>query len=107
MCCVFFFSTGGKIGNTLNSHRLVEWSKLPARGGGALTDKLINTLFEGYFEQQADIADIDTLADIAVKAGVASKEDAINFLKGEELKKEVLTRQTKHKPHKPQLQTTH
>jgi predicted DsbA family dithiol-disulfide isomerase len=85
------FDYGGKVGNTVNSHRLVEFSKSDSQGGGKLTDDLINVLFKSYFEQQGDISDIDTLVRIGVEAKLpASEAELRTFLKGDGLRKEVL-----------------
>jgi predicted DsbA family dithiol-disulfide isomerase len=85
------FSYGGKVGNTVDSHRLVEWSKTPEQGGGKHTDALIQSLFTGYFEQERDISDDDTLVELWTRAGLpASAEQVRAFLKSDRLRKEVL-----------------
>lgn len=84
------FSYGGNVGNTLNSHRLIEYSKQESQGAGVHTDKLINRLFNAYFEREQDIADIEVLVDAAVQAGLpASAEEVRTFLKGDALRSEV------------------
>jgi predicted DsbA family dithiol-disulfide isomerase len=85
------FDYGGTIGNTVNSHRLVEFSKTPAQGGGAKTDALIDALFQSYFEKQGDISSEDVLVAAAVKAGLPATEAEIRtFLRSDALKDEVL-----------------
>lgn len=84
------FSYGGNVGNTVNSHRLVELSKTSRGGNGSHTDALINELFRRYFEQEGDISNNDVLVDVASKAGLPlSKEEVKTFLEGDELRKEV------------------
>jgi predicted DsbA family dithiol-disulfide isomerase len=84
------FSYGGKVGNTLDSHRLIEWSKTPEQGGGKHTDALINSLFTGYFEQERDISDDDTLIELWTRAGLPATADEVRaFLKSDRLRKEV------------------
>lgn len=85
------FEYGGKIGNTVNSHRLVEFSKQASQGGGKLTDSIVNTLFDAYFTKNRDISDIEVLVDIGVKAGLPATADELRtFLRGNDLRKEVL-----------------
>jgi len=81
------FSYGGKIGNTMNSHRLIEFAKTKGK-----QDEIVNTLFEAYFEKEQDISDPATLIAAAVKAGL-DKDETKRFLESQELvdvvKKEV------------------
>jgi len=85
------FSFGGNIGNTVDSHRLVEFSKQPAQGGGAHTDALINALFKRYFEEEQDLSTPDVLVSAAREAGLpASEEELRTFLRSDQLRKEVL-----------------
>ena len=68
------FSYGGKIGSTLQSHRLLKYVE---RKGGKEGESEVETwrrvsamvdiLFSSYFEHEEDIADSDTLARLAVK----------------------------------------
>ncbi len=84
------FSYGGTIGNTVNSHRLIEFSKQASQGGGAKTDALVNALFTRYFEQEKDISADETLISAAQEAGLpASKEELTTFLRSDALRKEV------------------
>ena len=52
------FSMGGKTGNTLKSHRLVEWAH--EVGGTSGQDRVIEALFQGYFEQEKDITEYNS-----------------------------------------------
>ena len=82
------FSYGGTIRNTFLSHRLVE--KAWEEGGETMQTRLIEKLFEGYFEQEKDIGDATWLAEVAVGCDVfENKEDAKAFLESDELKKET------------------
>lgn len=51
--------------NTLDSHRLIRWA-----GGAGVQDKVVELLFQRYFEQGADIGDHDILVAVAVEAGM-------------------------------------
>lgn len=78
------FDYGGKFGNTLNAHRLIEKA---ASVNLKLQDAMVEGLFRAYFENKQDIADVPTLVAIAEKAGLPKPAD---FLASDELKKEVL-----------------
>jgi len=75
------FSYGGNIGNTQNSHRLLSWSRQFGK-----EEELLLHLYRSYFEEEKDIADIDTLAKIADDVGL---KNAKEFLESSELIKEV------------------
>jgi predicted DsbA family dithiol-disulfide isomerase len=66
------FDYGGRVGNTLDAHRLVElaWSK----GGAALQDRVVEQLFHSYFECQGNLGDVDVLVAAAVAAGMDGAE---------------------------------
>lgn len=84
------FNFTGKIGNTLNAHRLVEWSKQAAQGGGAHTDALMNALMSGYHEHNADLASESDLVAAAKTAGLPASEEQVRaFLRGDELRAHV------------------
>lgn len=78
------FSYGGKVGNTMNSHRLVEFAKKEGK-----LDAIIEKLFAAYFEQEKDISDTDTLVKIAEEAGLDGSK-ARSFLAGTEMKAAIL-----------------
>jgi len=85
------FSYGGTIGNTVNSHRLIEFSKQPEQGGGKHTDALVNALFKRYFEQEQDISADETLIAAAQEAGLpASAAELKAFLHSDALRAQVL-----------------
>ncbi|GAB5371996.1 hypothetical protein AAMO2058_001627800 [Amorphochlora amoebiformis] len=69
------FKYEGKIGNTFDSHRLVEFAKDKGK-----QDELVDTLMSYYFEQKRDISDKGTLNEIASKVGL----DAKAFLESKE-----------------------
>ena len=62
------FSYGGMTGNTLRSHRLVEWAK--RRGGLPAQDRVMEAIFKRYFEQEKNICDVEVLASAATEAGL-------------------------------------
>jgi predicted DsbA family dithiol-disulfide isomerase len=77
------FSYGGKIGNTMNSHRLVEFAKKQGK-----QDAMIEVLFAFYFEQEKDISDDAVLIEAGTKVGL-DKDEVAKFLKGNEFKDEI------------------
>jgi len=92
------FDYGGKVGNTINSHRLVEYVKKldeKNKGEGKYNDALMNSLFNGYFERQQDISDNATLVNLAEQANPSviptfvSSSQLTTFLQSDELRKEV------------------
>lgn len=54
--------------NTLDAHRLAEWAH--TQGGAVAQAALVERLFQGYFEQGANVADHETLVAMAVDAGL-------------------------------------
>jgi predicted DsbA family dithiol-disulfide isomerase len=81
------FSYGGNLSQTTDSHRLIE--KAYQVGGEEAQLKFVDRLFKTYFEEEGDIGDHNLLARDAETAGIMSKDEALAFLKGDELKKEV------------------
>ncbi|KAK3208174.1 hypothetical protein GRF29_96g1608474 [Pseudopithomyces chartarum] len=83
------FKFGGRTGNTRDSHRLVQLGKV--KGAGVQT-RVIEELFEAYFEKEKDITKQEVLLQAAVKAGLEEKE-AKEWLEsgkgGEEVDREV------------------
>jgi predicted DsbA family dithiol-disulfide isomerase len=73
------FKFGGKIGNTRDSHRLIQLAK--TKGPEAQT-KVIEQLFERYFENEQDITSLDTLKEAGVAAGLPHAE-VDSWLNGE------------------------
>ena len=51
--------------NTLNAHRLIHWAGIEER-----QTPVVMQLFKAYFEDGADIGDLDVLADIADTVGM-------------------------------------
>jgi len=77
----------GKIGNTLDSHRLVEYAKTFGK-----SDAVIELLMSAYFEKALDISSPAVLVKIADEAGVEGAED---FLKSTKLTDETKKLATK------------
>lgn len=63
------FSLGGNTGNTLQSHRLVEMAL--EKGGSSLQNKVIESIFQSYFEEEGDVTDSSTLVACAKRAGMS------------------------------------
>ncbi len=53
--------------NTLNAHRLIRWS---ANGGEEVQQKMVDRLFELFFEEGANLADNDVLIEAGVEVGM-------------------------------------
>ncbi|KAJ7291300.1 DSBA-like thioredoxin domain-containing protein [Mycena rebaudengoi] len=83
----FSYSDGATIRQTTDSHRLI--GKAYEVGGEPMQTAVVEALFSGYFEKERDVGNHDFLAEVAVSAGVFSKEDALAFLRGTEGKDTV------------------
>jgi predicted DsbA family dithiol-disulfide isomerase len=60
----FDFDAMPRTPNTILSHRLIRWA-----GDQGNQDDVVETLFQAYFTQGRDIGDLDTLIELAVRAG--------------------------------------
>ena len=65
------FSFGGRMGNTRDSHRIVQLGKTK---GPEVQTKVVEELHAGYFENEKDITDHKFLKSAAVKAGLGEDE---------------------------------
>ena len=65
------FTFGGKIGSTRDSHRLIL---LAQTKGLAMQDRVVERLFQSYFEQNGDITNRDELKKAGVEAGLDEVE---------------------------------
>ncbi|GAB1316983.1 DSBA-like thioredoxin domain-containing protein [Madurella fahalii] len=65
------FSFAGKLGNTRDSHRLIQLGKTK---GSDVENRIVTELFRDYFEGTGDITSYDTLIGVAVKAGIDGEE---------------------------------
>lgn len=65
------FSTGSRVGNTRDSHRLVELARAK---GAAAENRVVAELFRSYFEQDGDITSHDMLVAAAARAGLDEAE---------------------------------
>ncbi|KAI0380461.1 DSBA oxidoreductase [Hypomontagnella monticulosa] len=83
------FGFGGKIGNTRDSHRLIQLGKTK---GNDVENRVVLELFKSYFENDGDITPHDTLIAAAEKAGV-DRAEAKDWLEtgkgGKEVDEEV------------------
>ena len=68
------YSAEGKVGNTFDSHRLLEFA---GTQGVAKQDALIEQLFTAFFTQGKSLADADVLLAAAEQAGVDGAADVI------------------------------
>lgn len=62
------FSYGGSIGNTFDSHRLI-W-KAREEGGSELQDKVVDSIFKAYFENEKSLGEHSVLEECAKDAGM-------------------------------------
>ncbi|GAA5949621.1 hypothetical protein JCM3765_002727 [Sporobolomyces pararoseus] len=81
------FSYGGNVSQTTDSHRLIE--KAYSLQGEEGQKALVARLFKSYFEEEQDPASHEVLSRDAETAGIMSKDEALAFLKSDELSKEV------------------
>jgi len=65
------FKFGGKIGNTRDSHRLIQLGKSKSP---AVQTRVVEELFAMFFEQEGDVSDHAALRKAGVKAGLEGKE---------------------------------
>ena len=90
------FKFGGKTGNTRDSHRLIQLAKTK---GPEMQTKVVETLFESYFENEQDITSHEVLEAAGVKAGL-QPEEVQEWLRsdkgGKEVDKEVTSAQMKN-----------
>jgi len=82
------FSYGGTIGNTIDSHRLIE--RAMDIGGEAMQDRLVEALFSAYFENEKNPASCDVLAAAAAAAGMGRESEVRTFLKSGQGRDDVL-----------------
>jgi len=68
------FSYGGNVGNTFDSHRLIWYARKV--GGSEAQDKIVESVFKAYFEEEKCLSDVAVLQDCAREAGL----DATNLL---------------------------
>ncbi|KAJ2019769.1 hypothetical protein GGI06_002472 [Coemansia sp. S85] len=61
------FSFGGKMSNTLGSHRLIDYARLD---GAECEEKAVESLLHRYFELEQDIGDVEVLLNAAEDAGL-------------------------------------
>ncbi len=79
------FSFGGKTGNTRNSHRLVQLGKAKSP---EVQTRVIEELFQAYFEKEQDITSLEVLKTAGVNAGLDENE-VIEWLKSDNGGKQV------------------
>lgn len=91
------FRTGGKIGSTRDSHRLIHLAGTRGDNGKTQT-RVVEGLFRKYFEEERDITSHEVLREAAVEAGIDDKE-ARKWLESDEggavVDEEVRTAQMK------------
>ena len=76
----FAFEKIARTPNTFQAHRLIWYG-----GQKGLQEAIVESLFQGYFEEGADIGSIPTLVQLAEQAGLKAEA----FLRGDEGTKEV------------------
>jgi len=89
------FAFDGKTGNTRDSHRLIQLAKTKGEG---MQTKVVEQLFNAYFEANEDITSQEVLIARGVKAGLDEREVRgwmENGKGGPEVDKEVLQAQRK------------
>jgi len=80
------YTLNGKMGPTLDSHRLIELAR--SQGGEGLQNKIVERLFLAYFTQGKDVSDRGVLVELASDVGVSGAEI---FLASDDGKMEVVS----------------
>jgi predicted DsbA family dithiol-disulfide isomerase len=62
---------GGTVGNTLDSHRLIWLAR--EVGGSELQDKVVESLFKAYFEDNKSIEEKEVIQECADEVGLGDK----------------------------------
>lgn len=79
---------GGNVGNTFDSHRLI-W-KAREVGGSELQDKVVESIFKAYFEENKSLGDSAVLEECANRAGMKDTKD---FLTNSQLGRDEVERE--------------
>jgi predicted DsbA family dithiol-disulfide isomerase len=79
------FKFGGRTGNTRNSHRLMQLGKSKS---AEVQTRVVEELFEAYFEKEQDITSLEVLKTAGVKAGLDENE-VMEWLKSDKGGKQV------------------
>lgn len=81
------FKFGGTVANTFDAHRLIQW--VQEEKGGETADKVVDSLYSQYFENERHPSSRETLLQACKDAGVDEKQ-AIGVIDDEsEMKMEV------------------
>jgi predicted DsbA family dithiol-disulfide isomerase len=70
--CGIKFKFGGKVANTLPSHRVIQ--HFQEKRGEETADKIINSLYLQYFEEEKHPSEEETLVKACKEAGIEEKE---------------------------------
>ena len=66
------YKFGGKVANTLNAHRVIQ--HFQESKGPETADKIVNSLYRQYFEEEKHPSNDSTLLEACNEAGVDEKE---------------------------------
>jgi len=77
----------GVMSQSTRAHRLTR--KAYVMGGQTLQLPVLCGIFKANLEEGADIGDINVLAEVAENAGMMSKDEAVSFLKSDEMEQEI------------------
>jgi len=70
--CGIKFKFGGKVANTLPAHRIIQ--HFQEKQGEQTADKIINSLYRQYFEEEKHPSEEETLMTACKEAGIEEKE---------------------------------
>lgn len=70
--CSIKFKFGGKVANTLPAHRVIQ--HFQEKHGEESADKIINSLYRQYFEEERHPSEEETLVKACKDAGIGEKE---------------------------------
>jgi len=74
------YKFGGKVANTLNAHRVIQ--HFQDTKGPETADKIINSLYRQYFEDEKHPSEEETLVTACVEAGI-DEDEATRFVRDE------------------------
>ncbi|OAA48805.1 Thioredoxin-like fold protein [Cordyceps fumosorosea ARSEF 2679] len=75
------FRFGGRVGNTRDSHRLIELAKAH---GADVANKTVEGIMSAYFEQERDITTREVLGEVAAAAGIPAADFRRAIVEGDE-----------------------
>lgn len=86
-----FVHEGKRVGDTIDSHRIIEYARDHSTPDKNLEDAIVKVLFRRYFEENQYLGDMEILADAAAEVGL-DRDLALEYLVSGKGREEVATR---------------